>query len=75
MDAADESLISAATEMGPFQKKIIVLLLLLLLLLLRYRKKEIEREIKEKEVGTEYPFDLFFFFKLISNTERLLNAK
>lgn len=37
----------------------VVLLLLLLLLLLRHRKKEIEREIKEKEVGTEYPFDLF----------------
>ena len=38
------------------------MLVLLLLLLLHHGKKEMEREIKEKEVGTQSPFDLFFFF-------------
>lgn len=42
------------------KQSMLVLLLLLLLLLLHPGKKEIEREIKEKEVGTEYPVDLFF---------------
>lgn len=80
VDAANESLISQATERR-FPKKALhhsdaCSRYFGVLLLLHHRKKEIEREIKENEVGTEYAFDLFFLFQIDQHHRKsLLNAK
>lgn len=71
MDAANECLISEATEMGDFlfffqkkkqQQSNAYATAAPVVVVVAPWEKETEREIKEKEVGAEYPFDLLFFF-------------
>lgn len=74
VDAANESLISEATEMGKYPpapprkkkkekkapSKARLCYFCCWCCCLHHRKKEIERETKGKEVGTHHPFDLPF---------------